>query len=257
MIQTRYSKLKTKESHQDSETYKGIWNHTSCEFKRDFRGHRLTDEECAGLCRGEKIEIHNLKNKFASVYAVACKLNLKENMFGELVTMIEVLDTVPNNSNHKYGDALYNANPYKVAVNISNDSDDDFILDLNDDDLIGINTEDEVIKYQTSMSSDINSNREKIHHENLSLKNMLKNMTSLKNQNSFNDNQADNQDKTDISKLSDNSNDSNEFNDYNSYDEYDDEYMDDSDRISDTESNTVREYKLPENLSYNADTDSF
>ena len=33
--------------------------------------------------------------------------------------------------------------------------------------------------------------------------------------------------------------------------------MDDSDRISDTESNTVREYKLPENLSYNADTDSF
>lgn len=252
MIQTRYSKLKTKESHQDIETYKGIWNHASCEFKRDFRGHRLTDEECAGLCRGEKIEIHNLKNKFASVYAVACKLALKENMFGELATMIEVLDTVPNNPNHKYGDALYNANPYKVSVNISNDSDDEFTLDLNDDDLIGINTEDEVIKYQTS----VNFNREKIHHENLSLKNMLKNMTSFKTQNSFNDNQ----DKTNISELSDNSNNSNnsnEFNDYNSYDEYDDEYIDDSDMITDTKSNTVREYKLPENLSYNADTDSF
>lgn len=249
MIQTRYSKLKTKESHQDIETYKGIWNHASCEFKRDFRGHRLTDEECAGLCRGEKIEIHNLKNKFASVYAVACKLNLKENMFGELATMIEVLDTVPNNPNHKYGDALYNANPYKVAVNISNDSDDDFVLDLNDDDLIGINTEDEVIKYQTS----INDNREKIHHENLNLKNMLKNMTSVQTQSNL-DNNSDN---NDISKLSDNSNDSNEFRDYNSYDEYDDEYIDDSDTISDTKSNTVREYKLPENLSYNADTDSF
>lgn len=249
MIQTRYSKLKTKESHQDIETYKGIWNHASCEFKRDFRGHRLTDEECAGLCRGEKIEIHNLKNKFASVYAVACKLNLKENMFGELATMIEVLDTVPNNPNHKYGDALYNANPYKVAVNISNDSDDDFVLDLNDDDLIGINTEDEVIKYQTS----INGNREKIHHENLNLKNMLKNMTSVKTQSNL-DNNSDN---NNISKLSDNYDNSNEFRDYNSYDEYDDEYMDDSDRISDTESNTVREYKLPENLSYNADTDSF
>lgn len=249
MIQTRYSKLKTKESHQDIETYKGIWNHASCEFKRDFRGHRLTDEECAGLCRGEKIEIHNLKNKFASVYAVACKLNLKENMFGELATMIEVLDTVPNNPNHKYGDALYNANPYKVAVNISNDSDDDFILDLNDDDLIGINTEDEVIKYQTS----INSNREKIHHENLNLKNMLKNMTSVKIQSNL-DNNSDN---NDISKLSDNYDNSNEFRDYNSYDEYDDEYIDDSDTISDTKSNTVREYKLPENLSYNADTDSF
>lgn len=249
MIQTRYSKLKTKESHQDIETYKGIWNHASCEFKRDFRGHRLTDEECAGLCRGEKIEIHNLKNKFASVYAVACKLNLKENMFGELATMIEVLDTVPNNSNHKYGDALYNANPYKVAVNISNDSDDDFILDLNDDDLIGINTEDEVIKYQTS----INDNREKIHHENLNLKNMLKNMTSVKTQSNL-DNNSDN---NDISKLSDNYDNSNEFRDYNSYDEYDDEYIDDSDTISDTKSNTVREYKLPENLSYNADTDSF
>ena len=249
MIQTRYSKLKTKESHQDIETYKGIWNHASCEFKRDFRGHRLTDEECAGLCRGEKIEIHNLKNKFASVYAVACKLALKENMFGELATMIEVLDTVPNNPNHKYGDALYNANPYKVAINISNESDDDFVLDLNDDDLIGINTEDEVIKYQTS----INDNREKIHHENLNLKNMLKNMTSVKTQSNL-DNNSDN---NDISKLSDNYDKSNEFNDYNSYDEYDDEYMDDSDRISDTESNTVREYKLPENLSYNADTDSF
>lgn len=249
MIQTRYSKLKTKESHQDSETYKGIWNHASCEFKRDFRGHRLTDEECAGLCRGEKIEIHNLKNKFASVYAVACKLNLKENMFGELVTMIEVLDTVPNNPNHKYGDALYNANPYKVAINISNDSDDDFILDLNDDDLIGINTEDEVIKYQTS----INNNREKIHHENLNLKNMLKNMTSVKIQSNL-DNNSDN---NDISELSDNSNNSNEFNDYNSYDEYDDEYIDDSDMITDTKSNTVRKYKLPENISYNADTESF
>lgn len=249
MIQTRYSKLKTKESHQDIETYKGIWNHASCEFKRDFRGHRLTDEECAGLCRGEKIEIHNLKNKFASVYAVACKLNLKENMFGELATMIEVLDTVPNNPNHKYGDALYNANPYKVAINISNDSDDDFVLDLNDDDLIGINTEDEVIKYQTS----INHNREKIHHENLNLKNMLKNMTSVKNQSNL-DNNSDN---NDISKLSDNYDNSNEFRDYNSYDEYDDEYIDDSDTISDTKSNTVREYKLPENLSYNADTDSF
>ena len=245
MIQTRYSKLKTKEI----ETYKGIWNHASCEFKRDFRGHRLTDEECAGLCRGEKIEIHNLKNKFASVYAVACKLNLKENMFGELATMIEVLDTVPNNPNHKYGDALYNANPYKVAVNISNDSDDDFVLDLNDDDLIGINTEDEVIKYQTS----INDNREKIHHENLNLKNMLKNMTSVKTQSNL-DNNSDN---NDISKLSDNYDNSNEFRDYNSYDEYDDEYIDDSDTISDTKSNTVREYKLPENLSYNADTDSF
>lgn len=249
MIQTRYSKLKTKESHQDIETYKGIWNHASCEFKRDFRGHRLTDEECAGLCRGEKIEIHNLKNKFASVYAVACKLNLKENMFGELATMIEVLDTVPNNPNHKYGDALYNANPYKVAVNISNDSDDDFVLDLNDDDLIGINTEDEVIKYQTS----INDNREKIHHENLNLKNMLKNMTSVKTQSNL-DNNSDN---NDISKLSDNYDNSNEFRDYNSYDEYDDEYIDDSDTISDTKSNTVREYKLLENLSYNADTDSF
>lgn len=249
MIQTRYSKLKTKESHQDIETYKGIWNHAPCEFKRDFRGHRLTDEECAGLCRGEKIEIHNLKNKFASVYAVACKLNLKENMFGEIVTMIEVLDTVPNNPNHKYGDALYNANPYKVAINISNESDDDFVLDLNDDDLIGINTEDEVIKYQTS----VNDNREKIHHENLNLKNMLKNMTSVKTQSNL-DNNSDN---NDISKLSDNYDNSNEFRDYNSYDEYDDEYIDDSDTISDTKSNTVREYKLPENLSYNADTDSF
>lgn len=245
MIQTRYSTLKTKESHQNSETYKGIWNNSSCEFKRDFRGHRLTDEECAGLCRGEKIEIHNLKNKFASMYAVVCKLNLKENLFGELVTMIDVIDTVPNNPNHKYGDALYNANPYKVAVNISNlDTDDEFVLDLTDDDLIGINTEDEVIKFQTRLDDSNKEAYTETHNETLNLKHLIKNMTSQKIQVALNN---------DIGELSDNYDDYDTNN--NNYDA--DDYIDETDSISQTNNNQVREYKLPENISYNADTESF
>lgn len=246
MIQTRYSTLKTKALHQDSETYKGIWNNSSCEFKRDFRGYRLTDEECAGLCRGEKIEIHNLKNKFASMYAVVCKLNLKENLFGELVTMIDVIDTVPNNPNHKYGDALYNANPYKVAVNISNlDNDDEFVLELNDDDLIGINTEDEVIKFQTRLADSHKESYTETHNETLNLKDLIKSMTSKKMQVALNNN---------IGKLSDNYGDYDTNN--NNYDA-DDDYIDETDSMSQTNNNQVREYKLPENISYNADTESF
>lgn len=175
MIQTRYSDIKSRNKVLDIETYKGVWNNSPCEFKRDFRGHRLTDEECAGLCRGEKIEIHNLQNKYASVYAVSCKLNIKENIFGELGTVIDVLDTVPNNPNHKYGDKLYNANPYTIPVTI-NPNDDDLELILNDDDLNGIDTEDEVLKYRESLYQNVS----KIHKENTDIKSLLKSITKSK-----------------------------------------------------------------------------
>lgn len=226
MIQTRYSNIKAKGDYIEAETYKGVWNNSSCEFKRNFRGYRLSDEECIALCNGEKIEIHNLQNKYASTYAVSCRLSLKNNIFGELGVIIDVIDTVPNNPNHKYGDKLYNSNPYSVPVSV--DTDDEIIY-LNDDDLDGINTEDEVLKYRESTSKI----REDIHHENINLKNMIKSMIKTKPV-EVNDDNSDDEEDTD-----------NEIED-----------IGDAQAVN-TESVEIKPVKIETDLIYNADDEVF
>lgn len=173
MEKTRYAKLKTRASRKEVETYQGIWNHLPCEFQRNFRGHRLTDEECAGLCRGEKIEVHNLQNSCGLRYALACQLAHKENLFGEKVIGIEVLDTVPNQPNHQYGDPLSSLNPYSVAIPLDKDFCDEFELDEHD--LDDINTEDESVIYPMK-----NEYRDQIHQENEEVKHQLKKMVLVK-----------------------------------------------------------------------------
>ena len=173
MEKTRYAKLKTRASRKEVETYQGIWNHLPCKFQRNFRGHRLTDEECAGLCRGEKIEVHNLQNFSGLRYALACQLVHKENLFGEKVIGIEVLDTVPNQPNHQYGDPLSSLNPYSVAIPLDKDFCDEFVFD--DYDLDGIDTEDESVMYPMK-----NEYRDQIHQENEEVKMKLKTMVLTK-----------------------------------------------------------------------------
>lgn len=177
MEKTRYAKLKTRASHQKVETYHGIWNHLPCEFQRNFRGHRLTDEECAGLCRGEKIEVHNLQNSGGLRYALVCQLAHKENLFGEKVIGIEVLDTIPNQPNHQYGDPLSFSNPYSVAIPLNKDFCDEFVLD--DHDLDDIDTEDESAMYPMKNPMK-NEYRDQIHQENEEVKHQLKKMVSIK-----------------------------------------------------------------------------
>ena len=41
----------------DAERYEGTWNGKAVKFKREWSGHRFTDEECEALCKGEDITI--------------------------------------------------------------------------------------------------------------------------------------------------------------------------------------------------------
>ena len=47
----------------DVERYKGKWNGKDVNFKREYCGHRFTDEECEKLCNGEEIEIYDCVSK--------------------------------------------------------------------------------------------------------------------------------------------------------------------------------------------------
>lgn len=59
----------------DYEIYEGKWHGEPVRFRRDFRGRRLDDAECALLCKGEEIEISGLvSSKSGKTYGVIAKL---------------------------------------------------------------------------------------------------------------------------------------------------------------------------------------
>lgn len=58
-----------------AERYSGTWKGTSVSFKREWSGHRFTDDECERLCNGEEISIFGLKSKSGSEYGVTGKLS--------------------------------------------------------------------------------------------------------------------------------------------------------------------------------------
>lgn len=59
----------------DFELYEGRWHGESVRFRREFRGRRLDDAECALLCKGEEIEISGLvSQKTGKTYGVVAKL---------------------------------------------------------------------------------------------------------------------------------------------------------------------------------------
>lgn len=57
-----------------SDNVTGVWKGKNVSFKRNFRGHELTDEECEQLLAGEKIEIRGLKAKSGNTYGVLVNL---------------------------------------------------------------------------------------------------------------------------------------------------------------------------------------
>ena len=57
-----------------AERYSGVWHDKSVSFKREFRGKRLTDEECDKLCEGDEIEITGLVAKSGATYGVVARL---------------------------------------------------------------------------------------------------------------------------------------------------------------------------------------
>lgn len=58
----------------DSDYCRGTWNGREIRFKKNFRGHVFTDEECKALLAGESVEVRGLKAKSGGTYGVHGKL---------------------------------------------------------------------------------------------------------------------------------------------------------------------------------------
>ena len=57
----RYLSLGNQKPVKEKEYYQGVFQNKPIMIDRQFREHRLTDDECRALCNGEVIEIHNLQ----------------------------------------------------------------------------------------------------------------------------------------------------------------------------------------------------
>ena len=75
---TRYTSLGNQKPVKEKEYYQGVFQNKPIMIDRQFREHRLTDEECRVLCDGEVIEIHNLHNN-GTAYGV--RGMLREDLF--------------------------------------------------------------------------------------------------------------------------------------------------------------------------------
>lgn len=131
---TKYSSLAGRSSRpvEKEDKYTGTWCGQTVSFDRNFRGHRFTDEECEALCKGERIEVHNIQNR-NGVYAIQGKLDRNNLGFFDNVKFV-VIDTVPNRPNFHYGMPLYNMCTSSSKYKLNTD-----VVDLNDDsDLDGI-----------------------------------------------------------------------------------------------------------------------
>lgn len=75
---TRYTSLGNQKPVKEKEYYQGVFQNKPIMIDRQFREHRLTDDECRALCNGEVIEIHNLHNN-GTAYGV--RGMLREDLF--------------------------------------------------------------------------------------------------------------------------------------------------------------------------------
>lgn len=105
-MRSRYSQIQSGR-YQKSETamYSGFWHGRPVTFPRDFRGHRFSDEECEALCKGQRIEVHNIQGMNCK-YAVQGRLQVQDIGLGPSVRFV-VIDTVPNNPDYVFGMELY------------------------------------------------------------------------------------------------------------------------------------------------------
>lgn len=63
----------------DVERYEGTWNGQSVKFKKEWSGHKFTDDECEKLCNGEEIEIEAVSSKTGKSFK--CKGKLEEQEY--------------------------------------------------------------------------------------------------------------------------------------------------------------------------------
>lgn len=102
---------------QKKERYEGVFNGRKIRFNRKFRSHRLTDDECEALLRGEEIEVKDLVSQSSGkIYGVKAKLDELEGTdkeTGEIfkyfgVAQTEFLNIVPRSfCQHEFTDDEY------------------------------------------------------------------------------------------------------------------------------------------------------
>ena len=109
------------------EVYQGLQHGRPIEFSRVFRGHRFTDRECEALAQGSCIAVHNIHGK-RGVYAVEGKLIYDE--FWKK-WKFDTVRMIPNQVDYDF-EKQSKHDIYHVDTSV------DDVVELNDDDLIGI-----------------------------------------------------------------------------------------------------------------------
>lgn len=109
------------------ELYQGLQHGRPIEFSRVFRGHRFTDKECEALVQGSCIEVHNIHGK-RGVYAVEGKL-IYDKFWKKW--KFDTVRTIPNQVDYDF-EKQSKHDIYHVDTSV------DDVVELNDDDLIGI-----------------------------------------------------------------------------------------------------------------------
>lgn len=109
------------------EVYQGLQHGRPIEFSRVFRGHRFTDRECEALVQGSCIAVHNIHGK-RGVYAVEGKLIYDE--FWKK-WKFDTVRMIPNQVDYDF-EKQSKHDIYHVDTSV------DDVVELNDDDLIGI-----------------------------------------------------------------------------------------------------------------------
>lgn len=65
-------------SNETVEKYSGTWNGQSIKFKREWSGHRFTDDECEQLCNGDEITIEATSSKTGKTFKCTGRLEEQE-----------------------------------------------------------------------------------------------------------------------------------------------------------------------------------
>lgn len=122
-MRSRYSQIQSgRYQKSDTVMYSGFWHGRPVTFPRDFRGHRFSDEECEALCKGQRIEVHNIQGMNCK-YAVQGRLQVQDIGLGPSVRFV-VIDTVPNNPDYVFGMELYPVNDTSELSDVWKDWDE-------------------------------------------------------------------------------------------------------------------------------------
>lgn len=118
-MESRYRSLQGRQTIHPKEYYEGVYKNQPILFDRNFREYRFTDAECAALCNGEWLEVHNLKNGTV-FYGVRGRI--QEDIFASAksnipVYVFKVKTSLVNNPRYNFDKRVPNFGPKSVVSN--------------------------------------------------------------------------------------------------------------------------------------------